>query len=125
MMIKDWVVVVPVPSPMPPAPAETTEPADSEAESEVKIRAAEPNSRIFIPSRPRQYRISVDQPRVIRRDVNDLGINRCDLDIPIVVGRYVLLLCRLQIPGLLRFLAHELDRVHHILLLVVVSVAER
>ena len=30
-----------------------------------------------------------------------------------------------QIAGLLRFLAHHLNRVHHILLLVVVSVAQR
>jgi hypothetical protein len=37
------------------------------------VRTAKPNSRIWIPSRPRHDGISVNQPRIIRRNVNYIG----------------------------------------------------
>src|SRR6266446_5471430 len=72
--------VVPIRSPMMPAPSITSVEADSEADPERQIRAAIPNSGVWVPPRPRYYRTSVNQPRIIRGDVNDFGASRLNDD---------------------------------------------
>src|SRR5208283_1755628 len=118
------VSVMPIESPMAPAPAKAAVPADSEADSEIEIRAAKPNSRIRIPSRPSHDGIAVNQPRVIGRDVNYIGISGLNVNVWAIVP-YDFLRSSLEAAGLFRFMAHHLHRVHHILLLIVISVAER
>ena len=105
-----------------PAPSKTSEEADSEAHSEREVRAAIPNSGIRVPSRPRHDGISVSHPRIIRGDVNDLGVSGLNDDRR-ALRRYDLLRRGLKIAGFFRPLAHHLDGIHHILLLVVVGVA--
>ena len=123
-MVIKRVVVMPVESPVTPSPSKTAEPADSEAKSKRQVRTAKPDSRIWIPSRPRYDGISVNQPRIIRGDIYNIRISRLNFHCR-VLRRYSLLRCVLQIAGLFRFLAHELYRIHHILLLVVVGVTKR
>ena len=71
-----YVSAMPIESPMTPAPSITAEEADSEADSEREVRAAIPDSGIRVPPRPRPYGTSVNQPRIICGDVNDIGVSR-------------------------------------------------
>src|SRR5271157_1116216 len=119
-----WVSVMPIESPMTPAPSKTSEPTDSEAEAEIEVRSAKPNSGIRVPPRPRHYGPSVNQPRVVRGDVNLIGAGRLNADIRVLRG-HGLLWRSLEIASFLRPPAHHLHRIHHILLLVVVSIAQR
>ena len=73
---KSRVMVVPIESPVIPAPSKTSEEADSEAGAKREVRAAIPDSRILVPSRPRPDWTSVGHPRIIGGDVNDLGVGR-------------------------------------------------
>src|SRR5208337_3658008 len=116
------VMATPIESPMIPAPSKTSEPTDSEADSKREVRAVKPNSGIRVPSRPRHYGTSINQPRIVRGDVNDLGAGRLNDDRR-AFRRYGLLRRGLKIAGFLRLLPHHLNGIHHILFLVVVSVA--
>jgi hypothetical protein len=116
--------VMPVRSPMMPAPSISSVEADSEADSVRRVQPAMPDPGILVPSRPRLYATSVNQPWIIFGDVDDFGASRLDDD-GRVLGRYGLLLRSQKIARLLCPLAHHLDGVHHVLFLVVVSVAER
>src|ERR1700693_1127636 len=123
-MVVDRVMVVPVESPMSPSPSETTEPADAEAKSKGQVRATKPYARIVVPIGPGRYRISVNGPGVVGRNIDHLRLSRLNHNI-IVLILYNLLRCRFQIAGCFRFSAHALNSVHHVLLLIVVSVAQR
>src|ERR1700688_1556314 len=107
---------------MTPAPPISSVEADSEANSVRQARAAIPDSGILGPSWPRLSGTSVNQPWIIFGDVNDFGNGRLDDD-GRVLGCYGLLRSGLKIAGFLRPLAHHLNSIHHILLLVVVGVA--
>src|SRR6267143_3215861 len=124
VVVISYGLVMPVRSPMTPAPPISSVEADSEADSIRRVQAAIPDSGILVPSRPLLYRTSVDEPWIIFGDVNDFGASRRDDD-GRVLGRYGLLLRSQKIARLLCPLAHHLDGVHHVLFLVVVSVAER
>src|SRR6266481_4819620 len=124
VVIVNYDSVTPIGSPMMPAPSISSVVADSVSDSERKVRVAVPNSGILVPSRPCLYRSSVSQPRIIRGDVNDFGASWLDDDRR-VLRRYGLLRRGLKITGFLRPLAHLLYGIHHILLLVVVSVGAR
>src|SRR5450759_1834485 len=115
---------MPVESPMTPAPSKTAEPTDPETVSKRKIRATKPNSGIRIPPRPRYDWIPVNQPRIIRRDVNHIRAGGLNGNRRALRG-YGLLRRGLKIAGLFSPLAHHLHGIHHILLLIVVSVAKR
>jgi hypothetical protein len=120
---KHGVSAAPIESPMTPAPAKTSEPTDSEAEPERKIRAAKPDSGIRIPTGPCVYGISVNQPRIVRRDINHIRVGRLNINIrAFLLNDFVLRV--LESAGLLRFMAHHLYRVHDIGLLIVISVAK-
>src|SRR5208282_1987673 len=75
------VVVMPIEPPMTPSPSKTAEPTDAKTDSEREVRTVKPNSGIRIPSRPRHDGISVNQPRIIRRDVNYIRRNGLNVDI--------------------------------------------
>src|SRR5882724_4308168 len=124
VVIMNYDSVMPIGPPMMPAPTITSVVANAEADSERKVRAAIPYSRIRILPRPRHYRVPVNNPRIVRGDVNDLGTSSLDDDVR-VLRRYGLLLRSQKIARFLRTLAHHLYGVHHVLFLVVVSVAER
>src|ERR1700734_2582954 len=117
-------MVVPVESPASPSPSETAEPTDAETKSKGQMRAAESDSGIVVTIGPGRYRISVNGPRVVGRHIDHIRLSRLNHYI-IVLILYGLLRRRFQIAGCLRFLAHALNCVHHVLLLVVVSIAQR
>src|SRR5580704_2867920 len=123
-MVVDRIMVVPVESPMSPSPSETAEPADAEAKSKGQVRAAKPYAGIVIPIGPWRYRVSVNDPRVVGRNIDHIRLSRLNHNI-IVLILDSLLRCRFQIASCLRFLAHALNSAHHVLLLVVVRVTER
>src|SRR5882762_985861 len=123
-VIMNYDSVMPVGPPMMPAPAIPSEVADSVSDSERKIRSAIPDSGIRIPPRPRHDWTAVNHPRIIGGDVNDFRASRLNDD-GRVLRRYGLLVCRLEVTRFLGPLTHYLYGVHHILLLVVVGVAER
>src|ERR1700722_15878042 len=70
--------VVPVKSPVMPAPTEAAEVPDSKAQAERQVWTVKPDSWIRIPPRPGKYRISVDQPRIVRGHVHHVRIGRLD-----------------------------------------------
>src|SRR5258708_2873200 len=105
---------------MNPAPSKNSEPTDSEADSERKVRSLSPDAGIRVPPRPRQDGISVNQPWIVRGDVDDLGGSRLNDDRR-ALRLYRLLRSALKIAGLLGSLAHHLDGIHPIRLLVVIG----
>src|ERR1700730_18425112 len=105
-----------------PAPSISSVVAHSAAAPRREGRAAETDSGVWIPLRPRHEGTAVNLPRIIRGDVNDLGTSRLNDD-GRVLGRYGLLLRSLKIARFLSPLAHHLYGVHQILFLVEVSVA--
>src|SRR5271165_3092667 len=124
IVVINYGVTAPADAPVVPAPAVAAVEADTEAySSPVKSRAAPPDSGIRIPTRPGHDGISVNQPGIVSGDVHHVGL--CGLNDDIRSLRLDGLLWRvLQIAGLLSFLAHHLNRVHHTLFLVVISVTE-
>src|SRR5580693_804445 len=124
VVVKNYVAAAPAYAPVAPAPPEPAVEADAEAHSPKQRRATIPDSGIGIPAGPCHYGIPVHEPRIISGDVDH--IRRSGLNDDVGALRLNGLLRRvLQIACLLRFLAHHLNRVHHPLLLVVVSVAQR
>jgi hypothetical protein len=124
VVVMGYVMAMPIGAPVMPAPSITTVEADSEANSEREVWAAIPDSGILVPSWPRYYRTSVNHPWIIGGDVNDFGAGGLNDDRR-ALRRYGLLLRVLKIALFLRPLAHHLHGIHHILLLVVIGVAER
>jgi hypothetical protein len=88
----------PVPQPHPKPPNQPIPKPDSERQ----IGSAKPDPRIRIPSRPRHDGISVNQPRIIRRNVNHVGIWPAQLHDIRALVRHRLLRRGLQIAGILR-----------------------
>jgi len=117
-------MITPVESPMRPAPAIAAVETDSEADAERKVWAAIPDAGIRVPSGPGDNRTAVNQPGIISRNVNYLGVSRLNGNGGVLI-RYGLLRRGFKIAGLFRSLAHHLNGVHHILFLVVVGVSER
>src|ERR1700674_2138735 len=107
-----------------PTPAKATEVSDSKTQTEREVRAAIPNSGIRVPSRPRHYWASVNQPWIICRNIDHFWICRFNND-GLSLRCYRLLLRALQISCLLRALAHYLHCIHYLLLLVHIGVSER
>src|SRR4029077_4712070 len=88
--------VVPIGSPVMPSPAKATEVSDSKTQPEREVRAAIPNSRIRIPSRPCDHGTSVNQPWIISGNIDHFGIRRFNNDC-LSLGRYLLLWRAFQI----------------------------
>ena len=68
-------------------------------------------------------RSAIYSPRIVLRHVDDLRRRRCDLDVALVLYDF-LLRGGLEITRLLRAIAHNLDCLHHVHWLVVISVSE-
>ncbi len=113
--------VVPIKTPPMPTPSESEKGSNAITDTEGKIRTAYTPPRIK--SGPEANRIAVDKLRVVLGNVNHIGICRLNFDVRPLI-RYGLLGSSLQIPGIFRFLAHELNGLHYIRLLVVVGVAQ-
>src|SRR5271165_6727544 len=122
VVIISCVSAMPIGSPMTPAPSETPEPTDLETDSPGKVRPVIPDAGIRIPPRPRHDGISVNYPRIVCGDVDDLGGGRLNDDRR-ALRLYSLLRRAFKIAGLLGPAAHHLYGVHDIRLLIVVSVA--
>ena len=71
-------VVMPVVSPVVPAPAKSAKEADSKAEAKRNSRAGKVQSWIPIPARPDPDGLSIHQPGVVLRHVNNLRIGWFD-----------------------------------------------
>src|SRR6266851_7198274 len=78
VVVETNVMVMPVVAPVVPAPAKTTKETDSKAEAKRNSRTGKVKSRIRIPSRPDPDRLSIYEPRIILRNVNDLRIGWFD-----------------------------------------------
>ena len=80
VVVEDDGVAMPVASPVVQTPAEAAEEADVEAHAEPDAGSGDEQPRIPIPSRPGDDGRSVHHPRIVLRDVDDLGTRRFDDD---------------------------------------------
>src|SRR5580765_6667054 len=78
VVVEGDVAVIPVRSPVVPAPAKATEETDAKPEAKVNSRAGEVESGIRIPTGPDVDGLSIYQPRIILRHVNDLRVRWFD-----------------------------------------------
>src|SRR6267154_4598925 len=123
LMAVNQAVAVPIRSPAVPPPAEATEETDTYSQAEPDPRPIEEEARNPNPTRIERERITVDDPRIVLRHIHDLRICRFNDD-RISLGRHGFLRRALQVPGLLRPLAHHLNRGEDILLSVHVRLPE-
>src|ERR1700757_1112290 len=120
LVVVDGIVVMPVVPPVVPAPPVPAEVTDAKTDAKEQVRSAEPDSRIGIPSRPGYDSRTVHDPGIIGGHVHNVGCRRFDNDRRTLRGDG-LLLSGAEVARLLRFLAHHLNGVGHILLLVVIG----
>src|SRR5271166_6594587 len=124
MIAVNQAVAMPIRSPAVPPPAEATEETDAKSGAEPDSRSVEEEARIFNPTWVERDGVTVDDPGIVFRHINDLWIRRFNDDgIPLVRDGF--LLGALQVPGQLRSLTHRLNRVKHILLAIYVRLSER
>ena len=116
-------MAMPVASPRMPAPTIPSEETDSESDSKSDTRSGKEDSRHGVPAGICDDRLTVHEPGIISRYIDDLGVCWFDDD-GAALARYLLLFAGIQVAGLLSLLAHCLDGVRHILLLVGIGVAE-
>src|ERR1700730_895485 len=105
VMVVNNRMVSPVGSPMVPAPAEPAKIADSKAKAKRDPRARKEQSWIRIPTRPNPDRLSIRKPGIVLRHVNHLRVAWFDHN-RLSLLRDLFLRCALQVPGLLRTIAH-------------------
>src|SRR6202171_52152 len=113
MWVVNQAVSAPTRSPAVPPPAEASEETDTNAQAEpdprpIKVEARNPN-----PTRIEREGITVDDPGIVFRHIDDLRICRFNHD-RISLGRDGFLLRVLQVPGLLRSPTHHLNLVEDI-----------
>src|SRR6267378_4112083 len=116
--------VVPVEVPVVESPAESAEEADTETESERNPGADSVEAGVPEPARVSDDRRPVNQPWIVGGHVDDVGARRLDHD-RLALRDDFFLRGRLEVARLLSALAHRLDGVEHVLLLVHVRVAQR
>jgi hypothetical protein len=107
LVIEEDLAMTPVKPPMWPSPTEPTIEPDSKAVTKDDLRSSikDPGNRI--PARPGNQGISVCQPGIVLRDVNNLRICGLDDDRVSLLG-YLFLGCTVQVSGFPRPLAHAL-----------------
>src|SRR6266481_4354790 len=71
VVVVDDTVVMPIISPVVPAPAKAAEEADSRAEAKRNTRSGKVQPWIPIPAWPDPNRLSIREPGIILRNVND------------------------------------------------------
>src|SRR5207249_11665003 len=72
VMIEKATAVIPIRPPVVPTPANPAKEADAKAETKRKTRTCKVQSRIPIPAWPDPDRLSIDEPRIVLRHVNNL-----------------------------------------------------
>lgn len=77
-VVEDDMVVIPVGSPMVPAPAKTTKETDAKAEAKRNSWSGKVQPWIPIPAWPDADRLTIHEPGIIFRHVNDLRVGRFD-----------------------------------------------
>src|SRR5882762_10073709 len=117
------VVSVPIRTPVVPPPAEATVEADTYSQAEPDPGPIVVEARNVNPAGVVVEGITVDNPGVVFRYINELRICRLNFN-RISIGADGFLLCALQVPGLLRSLTHRLNRVEDRLLPVHIGLAE-
>ena len=123
VVVVDHPMAMPIPSPVMPAPPKSSEEADSKSSTEVESRAAKKDSGHRIPTWVGDDGVAVHEPRIIGGNVDHIWIGRFD-DGRVTLSRYLLLFVAIQMAGLPSLLAHFLDGIHHVLLLVGICVAK-
>jgi hypothetical protein len=78
IVVKNDAVAMPVVSPVVPAPAESAKEADPKPEAKLNSRTGEKQPWIRIPARPDPDELSIHQPWVIFRHVNNLRVGWLD-----------------------------------------------
>src|SRR5580704_2537401 len=86
VMVVNHVAVAPVKSPVAPSPPETAPVPNSKAYSEGEVRSTKPYAGIVVPIRPRSYWISVNEPGIVRRHINNVRLSGLNQNI----GSFVL-----------------------------------
>ena len=124
VVVKNDSVMMPVISPVMPAPPEAAKESHSKAKAERDSRSCKEQSRIRIPARPDADGLPIDEPGIILRHVNNLRVRRLDHN-GLALLANVFLRCALQVPRLVRPRTHYLNSIHHVLLLVHISIAKR
>src|SRR5580658_813074 len=118
---EDATVEAPSDTPSMPSPAEAEERPEREAKAERNARAAESPPRIE--PGPQAYGISVHIRRVVSRHIHHIRISRLDVYIrPLLV--HALLRSTPQIASVVSLVTHELDRLHHVIRLVLIGCAQ-
>src|SRR6266852_9994361 len=117
-------MAMPVASPVMPAPPKSTEESESEPDSKSNPCSGQEDPRYGIPAWICDDWLPIREPGIIGRYIDDLRIGRFDDDC-VPLRRYLLLFIAIEVAGLVSLLAHCLDGICHILLLVGVCVAKR
>src|SRR5580700_2640558 len=78
VVVETNIVVMPIVSPVVPAPAKAAEEADSKPDAKLNPGIAKVESWIRIPTRPDPDRLSIREPRVVLRNVNNLRVGWLD-----------------------------------------------
>src|SRR5437016_941225 len=123
MMIEECSTVMPVVPPVTPAPCKTSEEADSKSNTEGQSGAIPQNPGHRVPARVVNDGRPVDEPRIIGRHVDHLGVGEFDDD-RVSLRRYLFIVVAVQVAGLLRLLTQRLDGIGHILRLGHICLAE-
>src|SRR5271166_5991876 len=123
-VVEHYPVVVPIVSPVPPAPAKPAEEANSKAKAPSEPWPREVQSRIPVPAWPDSNRLSIHKPRIVLRHIDNFWV--CGLNHNVLpLFAYLFLRCALEVPSFLGPVTHDLNSIHHVLLLVDVGIAER
>jgi hypothetical protein len=124
LMVVHHIVSVPVSSPVVPTPAKPAKDTNPNSQAERNPWAIDIETRNPEPPRVIGERGPVHDPRIVFGYVNNFRVRRCNCDrLTIRCDRF--LLRAVQVPSLLRPLAHYLNRIEYILLPAHVCIAER
>src|SRR5579872_2115386 len=116
-------VEAPADAPTMPSPSEADKRPEREADAERNVGAAKSNSPPWIETRPQAYRISVRICRIVSGHIHHIRISRLDVYVrPLLVN--ALLGRGPQIARVVSFVAHVLDRLHNVILLVLIGLAQ-
>ena len=123
VVIVDYPVAMPVASPVMPAPTISSEEADSKSNPEGNYGTGKKDSGHRIPAWISNDRLAVHEPRIIGRHVHDFRVGRFD-DNCVALSCYLFLFVAIQLASFLSTLAHHLDGIRDILLLIGVCITK-
>jgi hypothetical protein len=121
---EDHASTEPVATPKRPSPTPTAEKPNAVPHAEVNPRVSDKDSRDRGPRGIRSDRRPIDEPWVVCRHIDDIGIGWLHDD-ALALGRHGLLGVALQVARLLGSLSHGLHCVEHILRLVDIGISKR